>query len=355
VGIDEDTDVAVIKIKPERNLATAALGDSDKIRVGQFVIAIGNPFGLENTVTTGVVSAKGRQLDDRNGGQTARYTSFIQTDASINRGNSGGPLLNLRGEVIGINTMIFSPSGGSVGIGFAIPANVARRAMEELVGQGRIVRPQLGVAYQPVPPNVAKKLGLPAGTGMEVNGVLPGSAAGQAGLKKGDIILSINGKPLKEADDLRSEVQRRKVGDKVALGVFRKGKRTDIEVQLKKKPAQTKKAPGSGKQEAPSVGKVAWLGMTLGEMTEELARKLETEDASGAVVEDVDQESAAARSGIQPGDIVREVEQQSIAGLKDMEAARARIGNKDNILLLVERQGSTLYIVVSQEEKPAPE
>ncbi|MEK7767178.1 MAG: trypsin-like peptidase domain-containing protein, partial [bacterium] len=232
VGKDDDTDLAVLKIKAEGTLATAPLGDSDRIRVGQWSIAIGNPFALENTVTVGVISAKGRQLDNGTGGRTARFTSFIQTDASINRGNSGGPLLNIRGEVIGINTMIYSPSGGSVGIGFAIPINIAKRVMDGLIKEGRIIRPQLGIAYGPLQPEVAKKLGLPAGQGMEVSGVLKGTGAEQAGLKPGDIILAVDGKPLREREELRAIVLAHKGGDTIRLDVQRKGKRIVLDVAL---------------------------------------------------------------------------------------------------------------------------
>jgi len=358
IGIDEDTDVAVIKIKADGRLTVAELGDSDAIKVGQWAIAIGNPFGLDNTLTVGVISAKGRQLvEDRrlNAEGTPpqyQYTNFIQTDASINRGNSGGPLINIRGEVIGINTMIYSPSGGSIGIGFAIPVNLAKLTMEGLIKGGKIVRPQLGIAYRPLEPAVAKKLGLPPGVGVEVSGVIKGSAADQSGLKPGDIILSIDRKPLKEKEDLRSTVLQHKVGDRIALDVYRKNKHLSVEVVLKEKAGDKTAGPGpEGRSEQPEENKAVWLGMTVIDLTEELAQKLETPDTAGAIVVAVAPDSPAGISGVQPYDIIREVEQMPVAGLKDFNEIRKRVGDKDSVLLLVERQGSTMYIVVSKEKR----
>lgn len=350
VGKDDDTDLAVIKIAPEGKIAWAALGDSDEIKPGQWAVAIGNPFGLENTMTVGVISAKGRKLDEMQGGRTARFTGFIQTDASINRGNSGGPLLNLKGEVIGINSMIFSPSGGSVGIGFAIPVNLAKTIMESLVKDGKIVRPQLGVAYRPVDPAVAKKLKLTGG--MEVSQVMKNSAAEKAGVKPGDIIVTVNRKPLKDQDDLRSVVLQQKVGDRLALEVFRKGKTVPIVVVLKEmapaEPAEGDKKSDSGKRPGESSN---WLGMTVEELTAEMAEQLGARDAEGVIVTRVQPESRAAASGITRGDILREVEQQTVRNLAEFDAARQKAGDKDDLLLLVERRGATMYIVV--EKKPA--
>jgi len=355
IGIDEDTDVAVIKIKVTDKLAVASLGDSDALRVGQWAIAIGNPFGLDNTLTVGVISAKGRHLESGRNRNAAQYTSFIQTDASINRGNSGGPLINIRGEVIGINTMIYSPSGGSVGIGFAIPVNLAKQTMEGLIKEGKIVRPQIGIAYRPLEPRVAKKLGLPAGMGMEVSDVLKGSAAEAAGLKPGDIILRIDGKPVKEKEDLSGTVLQHKVGDRVTLEVHRKNRKTTVTVVLKEKvrerpEAGTVPGPGPGREE-----KARWLGMTVTGISEEAAQKLETNNTSGVLVVSVDPDSAAGISGVQPNDLIREIEQVPISGLKDFSEVSKRVGDKAEVLLLVERQGSTMYLVISKEKKEPAE
>ncbi len=356
IGIDEGTDLAVLKIKAPGNLVTAPLGNSDKIQVGQWAIAIGNPFGLENTMTVGVISAKGRQLNRRapflRGGKAAQYTSFIQTDASINKGNSGGPLLNIKGEVIGINTIIFSPSGGSVGIGFAIPVNIAKNTMEGLIREGRIIRPQLGVAYRPVAPEVAKKLGLPPGTGMEISDVLPGTAAERAGLKPGDIILSINKKPLKEADDLRSTVLQSKVGGKVNLEIYRKGNRLTIVATLKELETVASKSKRSKRgRSSKGSGEASWLGMTVTELTDELVEKLEARENAGVVVTRVEPDSPAAVAGVRTYDIIREVEQAPIADLAEFETARKRISAPDNVLLLIERGGSTMYLVIEQKAR----
>ncbi len=353
VGKDDDTDLAVLKIVPEGKIAWAALGDSDAIKPGQWSIAIGNPFGLENTMTVGVISAKGRKLDEAQGGRTARFTGFIQTDASINRGNSGGPLLNLRGEVIGINSMIFSPSGGSVGIGFAIPVNLAKTIMEGLIKEGKIVRPQLGVAYRPVDPAVAKKLKLAGG--MEVSQVLKNSAAEKAGIKAGDIILTVNRKPLKDQDDLRSVVLQQKVGDKLNVEVHRRGKTIPIVVVLKEmtpaEPAEGEKKPESGKRPGESSN---WLGMTAEELTAEMAEQLGAKDSDGVIVTRVQPDSRAAASGISRGDVIREIEQQPVKNLADFDAIRQKAGDKDDLLFLVERRGATMYIVI-ERKAPAKE
>jgi len=350
IGMDEDTDICVLRIRADRALTAAPLGDSDRIRAGQWAIAIGNPFGLDNTVTVGVISAKARRLDESSGGRTARFTGFIQTDASINRGNSGGPLINIRGEVIGINTMIYSPSGGSVGIGFAIPVNIAKNVMESLIAGRKIVRPQLGVAYRPVSPDVAKKLNLPAGTGMEVSQVLKGTAADRAGLRAGDIILSVDGKPLKEQEDLRGAVLQHQVGDRMLLEVFRRNTRVKLNVILRELQRETAEEAPKGSQKTPGEER-SWLGMTVQDLTEELARQLNTRNTEGVVVTAVAGDSRAQLSGIQRGDIIREIEQQGAHNLKEFEEIGRRIGNKDSVLVLIERRGSSMYVVIERAGK----
>jgi len=354
VGKDEDTDLCVLKIDAEGPVTAAPLGDSEKIHVGQWAIAIGNPFALENTMTVGVISAKGRMLDEANGGRTARYTSFIQTDASINKGNSGGPLINIKGEVIGINSMIFSSNGGSIGLGFAIPINVAKNVMEGLIKNGHISRPQLGIAYRTVSPDVARKLRLPPGGGMEISSVLKDSAAAKAGLKPGDVILSVDKKPLKDANELRAMIQQRRVGDSITLDVYRKGQKLTIPVALKEESRSQEREAGEKRGETPEAGESSWLGMTVTALTDELAQHLDARDAEGVVVMSVAQDSVALTSGVQRGDIIREIEQQPVTSLKDFEAAKARIGDKDGVLLLIERQGSTMYLVVQREAGDKP-
>ena len=348
VGKDEDTDLAVLKIDAEANLAAAPLGDSDKIKVGQWAIAIGNPFALENTVTVGVISAKGRQLDPSTG-SAARYTSFIQTDASINRGNSGGPLLNLRGEVVGINTMIYSNSGGSIGIGFAIPSNVAKRILDGIVKEGRFVRPQMGIMYGPVSPAVAKKLGLEPGTGMEVTNVLKGTAADAAGIRPSDIILRVDEKELHQVEDLRGTILNHQVGDTMTVEIFRKGKKLTVTVILKEeqKPAE-EKSPGKKSAKKASEAGTKWLGLTVIELTDELARELGARDSQGVVVAQVDADSPAAETGLQRGDIIREVEQRPVTNMTEFRQTTKRAKDKEGgVLLLIERHGATSYMVIN--------
>ncbi len=356
VGRDEATDLAVLKIKASKKLPFAPLGDSDAIRVGQWAIAIGNPFQLENTVTVGVISAKGRQLDPRRGGLAARYTSFIQTDASINPGNSGGPLLDLSGKVIGINTMITSPSGGSVGIGFAIPINVAKRVLESIIKEGRVIRPQLGIAYRPLEPEVAEKLGLKPGQGMEVSTVFEGTAAEKAGIKAGDIILTLDGKPLKESDDLRSIIFGHKVGDKVALDVFRKGKRLTLSVPLleEKRSQEAAEAEDIPAPERPKGDRETWLGMTLEAVTPAIAKQLGLSEAKGVIVLGVDENSPAEKAGVGRGDIIREIEQEPVEDMEGFKNLTRRLQKRKSLLLLIERQveggASTMYVVIQRED-----
>lgn len=355
IGKDEGTDLAVLKMDPEKDIVAANLGDSDQIRVGQWAIAIGNPFALENTLTVGVISAKGRQLDPSTG-SAARYTSYIQTDASINRGNSGGPLLNLRGEVIGINTMIFSPNGGSIGIGFAIPSSTARRILDAIIKDGRFVRPQMGIMYGPVKEAVAKKLGLEPGIGMEVTSVLKGTAAEAAGIRPSDILLSIDGKPLRQSEDLRGAILEHKVGDRIPVELVRKGRKIRLEVALKEeqKPAEETGVPREKKKGGESA-EISWKGMTVIELTDRLAQELGTRDSSGVVIAQVERGGAAEFSGLQRGDIIREVEQQVVGNITAFRAAIKKVTDRDGILLLMERQGSTMYIVVNQPDREPEE
>src|ERR1700758_2292905 len=219
VGSDEPSDVAVLKVKSETTLVQIGLGDSAKVEVGDFVLAIGNPFGLQHTVTSGIISGLSRSGINPDG-----YEDFIQTDASINPGNSGGALVNLRGELIGINTAILSRSGGNIGIGFAIPVNMARSVMEQLVKFGSVKRGQLGVSMYTVTPDIAHSLGLPSAVGALVSQVVEGSPADQAGIRTGDVITAVNGQPVKSNSELRNTIGLLRVGDKVDIGLLREGK-----------------------------------------------------------------------------------------------------------------------------------
>jgi len=352
VGLDPDTDVALLRIKPDGTLTVLPLGDSDSVKVGQWSIAIGNPFGLENTLTVGVVSAMGRHVESPGTelGGASVPSGYIQTDASINRGNSGGPLINIRGEVIGINSMIASPSGGSVGIGFAIPINIARDVMDGLIKEGRIARAQLGVMFKPVSPEVGKRLGLRPRQGMEIAQVTRGSAAETAGLKAGDILLSVDGKSLEEADDLRGYILGKKPGDHIQLDVLRKGKRIRIEVVLKEKAGVTKaqeKQDKGGREKS-------WLGMSLDRITDDDSAKFQFSSTDGVLVTAVEPGSLAAEAGIQAGDVIREVEQTEVRSPSELSSLVASLGKRDAWLLLIERQGSAMYVMLGKRaEEPA--
>jgi len=335
VGRDPKTDLALIKIKPDRPLVPLPLGDSDKIEVGDWVIAIGNPFGLGHTVTAGIVSAKYRHIG------AGPYENFIQTDASINPGNSGGPLLNTAGEVIGINTAIFSQSGGSIGIGFAIPINMAKDLLPQLK-KGKVVRGWLGVLIQAVTPELKEKLGLERVGGALVADITPGGPAEKAGIKRGDVIITFDGKEIKEMRDLPYIVASTPVGKAVEVEVVRKGKRMTFKVEIGQLeteegvPAPTKAAP--------------MLGMTVKELTPDLARTYGLSETSGIIVVEVERGSPAAEAGIRAGDLILEIDQAPVRTLEEFEKKLSSYKEGDKILLLIGRQGGTLYLILKVKE-----
>ena len=331
VGRDPKSDLALIRIKTDHPLKPLPLGDSDKLEVGDWVLAIGNPFGLGNTVTAGIVSAKYRHIGARS------YDNFIQTDAPINPGNSGGPLLNTAGEVIGINTAIYTQSGGSIGIGFAIPINIAKKLLPQLK-KGKVERGWLGVMIQKITPELKKKLHLKTEHGALVADVTPGGPAAKAGIKRGDVIVSYDGKPIKEMNDLPYLVGTTPVGKVVEVEVIRKGKKKVFQVKIgKMKEEKESEAPGEAKPN---------LGMSVEELTPQLARQLGLTETSGLVVVDVEANSPAQEAGLHPGDLILEVDQ---VPMKDLETFNKKIGSYkkgDVILFLVKRHGSTLYLTL---------
>ena len=335
VGRDPRTDLALIRIEPDSPLTPLPLGDSDKLEVGDWVVAIGNPFGLGNTVTAGIVSAKYRQIG------AGSYDNFIQTDASINPGNSGGPLLNTAGEVIGINTAIFSGSGGSVGIGFAIPINMAKDLLPQLK-KGKVVRGWLGVMIQKITPDLKQKLDLKDEKGALVADVPPGGPADKAGIKRGDVIVSFDEKEIKEMKDLPYIVASTPVGKTVTVEVIRKGRTKSIQVEV---------GTLEEEKETPQVAEAEPnLGMTLKELTPELAGNLGLSETSGLVVVQVESNSPAAEAGMRPGDIILEVDQVT---MKDLEQFIEKIKNYkagDTILFLTKRRGATLYLTLKTRE-----
>jgi serine protease Do len=334
VGRDPKTDIAIIKVNTKTALTAASLGDSDDLEVGEWVMAIGNPFGLDSTVTSGIVSAKGRHI-----GQ-GPYDNFIQTDASINPGNSGGPLINLRGEVVGINTAIFSRSGGNIGIGFAIPINLVKELLPQLRGKGKVTRGYLGVLIQKVTPEIADSLGMDRGRGALVANVSKDGPAEKAGVKVGDVIIEFDGKEIKDSGDLPIIVARTPVDRKVRMKVLRDKKELQLTVSV-----------GELKDEevvasAPEKGE---LGMTVQRLTPQIAESLGLERAEGVVVSAVDPGSAADEAGIRRGDVILEVDRKPIRNIDEYKKSLAGIRKGKGVLLLVRRGESTLFLALKPQ------
>jgi serine protease Do len=334
IGRDPKTDIAVIKIDVKTTLAAANFGDSDTLEVGEWVVAIGNPFGLDSTVTSGIVSAKGRHI-----GQ-GPYDNFIQTDASINPGNSGGPLLNLRGEVVGINTAIFSRTGGNIGIGFAIPINLVKELLPQLRGKGKVVRGYLGVLIQKVTPEIAESLGMDKSYGALVANVSKDGPAEKAGVKVGDVIIEFDGKEVKDSAELPIIVARTAVDKKVRMKVLRDKKELTLNV-----------AVGELKDEevvatAPEKGE---LGLTVQRLTPQMAESLGLEKTEGVVVTAVEPASAADEAGIRRGDIIVEVDRKPVRTVDDYKKSIAGARKGRGVLFLVRRGESTLFLALKPQ------
>jgi serine protease Do len=329
IGRDPKTDVALIKIEARKDLPAAALGDSNKLRVGEWVMAIGNPFGLGHTVTTGIVSAKGRII-----GATA-YDDFIQTDASINPGNSGGPLFNMNGEVVGINSAIIASGQG---IGFAVPVNVAKDLLIPLREKGRVVRGWLGVQVQRVTPELAKSFGLDRERGALVADVMPDTPAEKAGVERGDIIVEFNGRKIEEMNDLPRVVASIPPNTEVPMKLLRKGQEKVVQVKVAEM-KEERVAAGSGTLEE-------GLGMTVQELTPEIARNLGVSESKGVIVTNVEDGTPAEEAGIRRGDVILEVNQKKVENLRDYRAALGRVGGTDSLLMLVRRGNNVLYVAL---------
>jgi serine protease Do len=334
IGRDQKTDIAVIKVNAKGSLTAATFGDSDHLEVGEWVMAIGNPFGLDSTVTSGIVSAKGRHI-----GQ-GPYDNFIQTDASINPGNSGGPLINLRGEVIGINTAIFSRTGGNIGIGFAIPINLVKELLPQLRGKGKVTRGYLGVLIQKVTPEIAESLGMEKARGALVASISKDGPAEKSGVKVGDVILEFDGKEVKDSGDLPIIVARTAVDRKVRMKVLRDKKEITLNV-----------AVGELKDEevvaaAPEKGE---LGLTVQKLTPQMAESLGLEKADGVVVTAVEPGSAAEESGIRRGVVILEIDRKPVRSLEEYRKLVAGIRKGRGVLFLVRRGESTLFLALKPQ------
>ena len=339
VGSDPPRDLAVLKIDA-KNLPTLSLGDSDRARVGDFVLAIGNPLGIGQTVTSGIISAKGRTTGLSDGS----FEDFLQTDAAINRGNSGGALVNTNGELIGINSQIMSPSGGNIGIGFAIPSNMAKAVMDQLLKTGKVHRGMLGVTIQSVDADLASSLNLPAARGAIVTSVQAGGPADKAGLKQGDVITAINKQPAVDNNTLRNLVASQAPGSRIDVTAVRNGREEDFQVALAELPAR----PETASEESGNGGATGneRFGLTLQPLTSEMASRygLEAND-QGLLVTNVDPSSNAADSGIRPGDLIQQVNRQQVRTVAEFNSAIQRSGARP-ALILVKRRNNIVYLTL---------
>lgn len=335
VGRDPKTDIALIKIETS-NLPVIPFGDSDKLEVGEPVMAIGNPFGLNQTVTTGIVSAKGRFIGE------GPYDNFIQTDASINRGNSGGPLINSNGEAVGINTAIFSPTGGSIGIGFAIPIAMIKEVLPQLKERGQVTRGWLGVAIQPITPELGKKFSLKQANGALVSDVMEGSPAEQAGIKQGDVVVEFNGKKVKSSTELPHIVASTPVGKEVAMKVIRDGAELTLQVKIGELKEEQVAAMTSSSPKTK-------LGIDIQELNPALSRKFGIKGEKGVVITEVEPDSPGDAAGLQPGDLILEINRMKVTTVNQVRRVLEKTKPDEPTLLLVKRDGGTRYVVIGSE------
>lgn len=346
VGRDLKTDIAVLRVKPEKPLKAVPFGDSVGIRVGDWVMAIGNPFGLGGTVTVGIVSARNRDIN------SGPYDNFIQTDAAINRGNSGGPLFNMNGEVIGINTAIISPSGGSIGIGFAIPSEIAAGVVDQLRQFGETRRGWLGVNIQQVTDDLAESLGIGSARGALVAGVTEGGPAAVAKIEAGDVITAFNGQPIREMRELPRIVANTPIGKEVEVKLLRKGQEVTVKVTLGRLEEGEKQAAAGDEPAAPEAPKPAEkvLGLTLGALDDAARSQFQIgADVKGVVVSAVEDNSPAAEKRITAGDTIVEVAQEAVTKPEDVTAAVKKLkdmGRKSALLLLANPAGELRFVAV---------
>ena len=336
IGADAPSDLAVIKIDAT-DLPVVAIGDSTAVRVGDLVLAVGNPLGVGQTVTMGIVSAKGRATGLGDGS----YEDFLQTDASINQGNSGGALVNTAGELVGINSQILSPSGGNIGIGFAVPSNMAKNVMDQLVSNGRVQRGRLGVTVQGVTGDLAAGLGLEKAEGALVSDVTAGGAAARAGLKRGDVILGYQGRAVVDTNAFRNEIAATKPGSTVTLQVLREGKSSEVKAMLEEMVATRETADRSERAGRAGPGK---FGMTIEPLTPQIADQLELDrTAEGVVISSVDPSGAAASAGLREGDVIQQVNGRAVRSTEQVRAGLDAASDKP-VVLLIARAGGSIFV-----------
>ncbi|MFP3507072.1 DegQ family serine endoprotease [Burkholderia sp. SIMBA_062] len=333
IGVDDRTDVAVVKIQAS-SLPVVAIGDSNKVRVGEWVVAIGSPFGLDNTVTAGIVSSKSRNTGD--------YLPFIQTDVAVNPGNSGGPLINMQGEVIGINSQIYSRTGGFMGISFAIPIDEAMRVADQLKATGKVTRGRIAVAIGEVTKDVADSIGLPKAEGALVSSVEPGGPADKAGIQPGDIILKFNGRPVETASDLPRMVGDTKPGTKATVSVWRKGQARDLPITIAETPAETTAKAEQRKNTPQKPRQANSLGLTVSDIPADQMKSLKLKN--GVQIDAVD--GPAARAGLQRGDIVLRVGDTDITSAKQFAEVTAQLDSQKAVAVLVRRGDNTQFVPV---------
>ncbi|HEV8398059.1 MAG TPA: DegQ family serine endoprotease [Vicinamibacterales bacterium] len=342
VGDDAPSDLAVLKVQAT-GLHALPLGDSDKARVGDVVLAIGNPLGVGQTVTSGIISAKGRTTGSGDGS----FQDFLQTDAPINHGNSGGALVNLQGELLGVPSQIMSPSGGNIGLGFAIPSNMAKNVMSQLISSGHVRRAKLGVVVQPITADLASSLGLSDVRGALVNQVEPGSPADRAGLKQGDVITELAGRRVSDGNELRNAISNTAPGTSVALKIVRDGRSSDLSAKLEELKAS--KDDGEERDERGSSTSPGRYGMQVSPLTPDLAREYELpRSVKGVVVTDVDPDGLAAESDVRPNDVIEKVNGHPTTTVAELKTAIEQAGGKP-VLVLLHREGHSLFLTL----KPA--
>jgi serine protease Do len=350
VGRDERVDVALLKVKTDKPLPAVKFGDSDAERVGDWVLAIGNPFGLGGSVTAGIVSARGRDI------RQGPYDDFIQTDAAINRGNSGGPLFNMNGEVIGINTAIYSPSGGSIGIGFSIPANMVKAVVAQLKDFGHPRRGWLGVRIQQVTPDIAESLGLKTAGGAMVAGVNDGGPADQAKIRNGDIILKFNNQEVKEMHNLPRIVAETPIGQEVPITVWREGHETTVQAKVGELPDDQKQVAAVDSKAPAKPTELSGLGLKLAPIDKEARDKFQLgDDQKGVVITDVAPSGPASERGLKPGDVIVEVQQQAVNSPSDVQSRleSVRKQNRKSVLMLIQSQDGKRWVPLPLSEAGA--